>query len=210
GDYTMQSERLLTLSGQEVLNPLAQVNRSLVKLKQLFIQLQFETELTGAAVFVNPSFHLYRADAADAFVFPGQLPNYLRNISQKASHLSKEHRWLAEKLLDLDKRHTPYEKELPTYDFQTMKKQLNCPVCGSQNVKLTQRSSCCRDSQHLSSLDSLCLSTIADLRSLFPDKKLTTALVYEWCGGRIGNKRVRQVLKRHFKQKGRTTPTYYE
>lgn len=198
------------MSGQEVLNPLAQVNRSLVKLKQLFIQLQIETELAGAAVFVNPSFHLYNADAADAFVFPGQLPNHLRSISKKATHLSKEHHWLAEKLLDLDKRHTPYEKELPTYDFQTMKKLLNCPVCGSQNVKLTQRSSCCGNCQHLSSLDSLCLSTIADLRSLFPDKKLTTALVYEWCGGRIGNKRVRQVLKRHFKQKGRTTLTYCE
>ncbi|WP_368646350.1 nuclease-related domain-containing protein [Alkalibacterium putridalgicola] len=210
GNYKIQSGRLLTLSGQEVLNPLAQLDRSLIKLKQLFHTLNVEINLMGQAVFVNPSFFLYNADINDAFIYSGQLINHLSEISKKMTHISKEHHLLAEKLMKMHTTEAAYEKELPAYDFPSLKKNVFCVACGSPDIKLTQRSSQCRQCLTKTTIEKICLKNIGDLKVLFPDKTLTTAVASEWCGERIGSKRMRHILKNNFKQKGRTSATYYD
>ncbi|SFC52666.1 Nuclease-related domain-containing protein [Alkalibacterium subtropicum] len=210
GNYDMQAGRLLTMSGQEVLNPLSQISRSLIKFSQLFKELKCDEAVKGSAVFVDPSFFLYHASQSDPIVFSNQIERHFSELSSIATHLNKNHQILAEKLLELHGKNVSYKKELPSCDYSALKKSLFCKECGSTDLKLTQRSCLCRKCQRITTIEESCLHNISELKYLFPEKKVTTASVYEWCGGQLTAKRIRQILKRNFSQKEKTAATHYE
>ncbi|MFO8068650.1 MAG: nuclease-related domain-containing protein [Alkalibacterium sp.] len=210
GNYQMLSGRLLTLSGQEISSPLSQVNRSLIKLRQLFIEWEMNETVEGIVAFVEPSFYLYNADPADLFVFPSQIALHFATIHKNMTRLSKSQHFLAEKLIEANQTEAFYEKKLPVHDYQTLKKGLTCLSCGSFDLTLSQRSCQCNDCFIKVSVDETLMNNIGDLRVLFPEKKLTTSLVYDWCDRAVVFKKIRRILQKNFTVKGKATGTYYD
>lgn len=209
GGYDLQSGKLLKINGQEILNPLSQLNRSLVKLRQLLNDWNIDEKVEGAVMFVEPSFHLYNADPSDPFIFPTQIQDHFSSANDKMNRLSKTHHLLADKFLTLNQMEAPYQKQLPVFDYPSLKKGLACHSCGGFNLERTQRSCLCKDCALKVSLEATLLKNIEDLLTLFPDEKLTTALIYDWCGGALNFRRIRRTLKNNYTAMGKTTGTYY-
>lgn len=210
GNYQMKSGRLMTISGQEISNPLSQLNRSLIKLHHLFDEWAFSETVEGVVAFVEPSFYLYNADPADPFIFPAQLAVHFSTINKKMTRLSKSQHFLAEKLIQANQTSASYEKRLPIYDYHLLKKGLTCMACGSFDLTISQRSCQCKDCFIKVSVDETLMKNIRDIRVLFPEMKLTTSLVYDWCERAIVFKRIRRILQKNFTVKGKATGTYYD
>ncbi|GEQ32376.1 hypothetical protein B795N_02580 [Marinilactibacillus psychrotolerans] len=54
------------------------------------------------------------------------------------------------------------------------------------------------------------MKNIQEFMFLFPEKKLTTRIVSEWCGNRLSLHRIRKILKGQFTVVGLNKSTYYE
>ncbi|OJF90963.1 nuclease-related domain-containing protein [Alkalibacterium sp. 20] len=117
GSYEMQSGRLVTISGQEISNPLSQLNRSLIKLRHLFNEWEVSETVDGVVAFVEPSFYLYNADPADPFVFPSQLALHFLTFNKNMTRLSKSQHFLAKKLIQANQTSASHEKN---YRFMTI------------------------------------------------------------------------------------------
>lgn len=67
-----------------------------------------------------------------------------------------------------------------------------CPAC-----KLTE------------SLENAVLNSITEFQLLFPKKKITTNMIYEWTQMKGDKQRVHRILAKHYKQKKQRKHTYY-
>lgn len=68
----------------------------------------------------------------------------------------------------------------------------------------------CKDCESEEEVDSAILRCVEEIRLLFPDKKITTNCVFEWCRGAVSKKVIRRILKRNFKALGEKKDRYFE
>ena len=53
------------------------------------------------------------------------------------------------------------------------------------------------------------MRSVEEYKFLFPDRKVTTNTIYEWCGMNGPSKKVRRVLLDHYKRIGHGKSSYY-
>lgn len=213
GDYEMDSGQLRTLSGKEISNPLTQLNRTSSLLRQLFQSWNITIRIEARIVFVNSAFVLYHAKPEDPIIFPGQIKSHFSKVSHKTgiqSGIPKKVHQLAKRLLEEHRSEVSFQKQLPTYDYEDLKKGLTCRRCGSFEIEMTQRSSRCMKCTQVFSIDEAVLTQINAYKLLFPDSKLTVKRMYDWCGERVSRNRIRRLLVKHYKKSSLSTGTHYK
>lgn len=213
GDYMMKSGKFFTLSSQEISNPLTQLNRTSSLLRQLFQSWNINMTIESRIVFVNPSFMLYHAKPEDPIIFLGQIKSHFSKINHQQEMqpgLSKRVSNLAKKLTQQHKSEVPFQKQLPLYEYEGLKKGLICRSCGSFEVEITQRSCGCSVCQYTVSTDEAVLSQIEEFKLLFPNNKVTVKRMYDWCKEGVPSKRIRKTLVKHYKKTSLSTGTYYK
>ena len=166
GNYQMESGRMTTMDGREITDPMSQLNRSLVKLRQLFDDWGINERIEGKVVFMEPGFYLYNVKPTESIVFPPQLESYLQESGKKMNRLSKSHHHLAERLLNAHQSEGAFERKLPVYDYTVLKKGVTCSACGTFDLKLSQRLCCCSKCQTKLSVEETLLKNISDLQFL--------------------------------------------
>lgn len=197
GDYYYEEERMKKLDGTEINDPLLQLERTTSLLRQLLKSLGFHLEINSFIVFINPEFTLYQAPKNPAIILPSQLNRFMKKLNKKQSKLNSMHNKLAEKLMALHKVDNPY-KRIPVYEYEKLKKGIvsrGCHCFLDTVVKRDLVSSHCGKHEKM---DEAVLRSVEEIKLLFPEKKITTALVYEWCNGAVPLKTVRRILNANF------------
>ncbi|WP_442598691.1 nuclease-related domain-containing protein [Neobacillus sp. D3-1R] len=209
GDYSYAPDNFQMVSGKEISNPLDQLKRSKSLFHQLLQHLRINLEIEAYVVFINPEFTLYQAPMNIPFIFPTQITRFLKKLDMKPSHLNSSHQRLAEKLVSLHKTESANSK-LPSYDYQQLKKGITCKTCYSFSVYVEGRNVVCSDCGGVELISAAVMRSVEELRLLFPERKITTNLVHEWCGVVESKKRIRRILHKNFTSSGVRQWSYFE
>ncbi|MDN3018409.1 nuclease-related domain-containing protein [Paenibacillus sp. BSR1-1] len=209
-DLIFKTNRLESFSGKEYQNPLDQLNRNTLLLRQLLQNMGYNIPIKGYVIFINPEFTLYQSPPNEPIIHPTQLKKFMKKLNSQPSKLSNKHKLLAEKLVSLHQVESTYTV-LPTYSFERMRKGLTCEICNSFEVSISVSGGkmSCNDCGSEEEVESAILRCVEEIKLLFPDKKITTNCVFEWCGGAVSKKKINRLLTKKFKRMGQGKYSYY-
>lgn len=209
GDYYYESGQIFTTTDNEIINPLHQLNRSKYLFNQLLLNHGIKAPVIATVVFINPHFTLYQAPLDQPFVFPTQIKAHLEKIVSPFKRLNENHWKIAEKLRSLHITESLFSR-LPEYDFDKLKKGITCGKCEAFSVKLIGMYCYCDNCGYKESITDAVLRSVDEFCLLFPNKKITTNVIFEWCGIIKNRKRIRRILDTNFKKIGTNRWIYYE
>lgn len=209
GDYYFDSDRLYKVPKTEYNNPLLQLNRSESLLRQLLQHTGFPLPIEAKVVFINPEFTLYQAPLDKPIIFPTQVRGYLKKLDETPSKLTEKHKRLADKLISLHIEENPYTL-LPSYSYEELRKGITCKVCSSFSVSIRGYYCVCDDCEQNELVTDAILRNIREYMLLFPNGKITTNIIYDWCGEVKDKRTIRRVLLKHFNKVGNQHGTYYK
>ncbi|MCM3566472.1 nuclease-related domain-containing protein [Neobacillus mesonae] len=205
--YDLKEKEFYTLAKDEIKNPLDQLKRTKTLFNPFLKKFGFNIPLDGYVTFVNPEFTLYQAPLNEPIVLPTQLKKFINKLNQLPSKLNDHHKQLAELLISMHQNNPRY-KMLPSYDYHKTKKGITCCLCHSFVISVNDKYIICNCGCQ-EDIESAILRTVKELRLLFPDLKITTNIVYEWCKVINSKKVIRRVLKKYFEAIGERHFRYY-
>ncbi|WML43926.1 nuclease-related domain-containing protein [Neobacillus sp. PS3-40] len=209
GDYYYESERFYKKPKTEIINPLLQLSRSESLLRQLLQSLGFKIPINASVVFINPEFTLYQAPLNKPFIFPTQINSYLKNLDSIPSKLISKHKMIADKLTSLHIKDSPY-KLLPSYDYDQLRKGNTCVKCASFSISVEGNKCVCKQCGHVEPMATAVMRSVNELKLLFPNKKITTNVIHEWCMVVGSKKRIRKILEKNLEIVGVHQWSFYE
>jgi hypothetical protein len=210
GDYYLESDKLLSVtSGREYKNPIIQLKRSETLFRQLLQNLKLQYLVQASVVFNNPEFTLYQAPMDQPIVLPTQINHLLKEIKNTPSRMDEHHHILAKKLLSLHQDKNPFSN-LPEYKYDQLEKGMHCWSCGSFNTTIKNQYLVCGNCGNSVRMEQALVQQIEEFKLLFPERRITTTSIYEWCNIDITKRRITRVLKKFYKARGTTSDTYYE
>jgi hypothetical protein len=210
GNYVYENGDFLRLpSKNEITNPLHQLDRCKTLLQQLLYKHGFHLPIEEHLIFINPEFFLYQAPLDKPITFHPQLNRFLEELSARPSKLNSGHRKLAEHLLNLHIIESPYEN-LPPYTYDQVRKGIICANCLSFFVNAGLKKITCGECGHEETIESAVVRSLKELKLLFPEIRITTNIVYEWCQIIQSKKMLLRILKQNYKPIGYGQWTYYE
>ncbi|ULT57262.1 NERD domain-containing protein [Neobacillus drentensis] len=209
GDYFYENKKFYSINEKERKDPLLQLDRCSSLLRQLLQYLGFPIPIEPWVVHINPEFSLYQAPRNEQIILPTQVKRYINKINTTPSKLTSKHERLADQLLSLHIVKSPYSI-LPAYTYDQLKKGIVCQVCHSFMVFLRGKYCVCGKCGHVEEVESAVLRHVAELRLLFPDRKITTGTVHEWCQVVECKRRINRILERNFNLIGDRRWVYYE
>ncbi|MFD1362850.1 nuclease-related domain-containing protein [Lentibacillus salinarum] len=209
GDYSYEADKFFKLPHYEIINPLHQLGRSESLLRQLLSKHAIHLPIESSVVFINPEFTLYQAPLRKPIIFPTQIKNYLRQLNATSSKLNEKHKRLADKLISLHIKESPYQ-QLQSYHYDDLRKGITCAACGSFSTSVEGRKLVCKECEHKEALAEAVVRGVEEFKLLFPEKSMTTAVIREWCRVVDSNKRIRKILEDHYTKIGSKRWAYYE
>lgn len=210
GDYRYELRNFYPKSSKnEIKNPLDQLKRSKLLLRPLLKDLGFQLPIEGYVTFVNPNFTLYQAPLDEPIIHPTQLNSLMKKLNEIPSKLTNRHKMLADQLISMHQVDCPYTR-FPPYNYNQLQKGNSCAICHSLTSSVENKQKIiCLTCGHVETVDSAVLRGIEELALLFPDMKITTNRVYEWCGGAISKKQISRILSQNYSLIGYGQWSYY-
>ncbi|MEH7235080.1 nuclease-related domain-containing protein [Bacillus sp. JJ1562] len=209
GDYYYESNKLFKKPKHEISNPLLQLSRSESLLSQLLRTHGCYLPIDGSVVFINPTFTLYQAPLNLQTLFPSQINNYMRTLDATPSKINEKQKRVADLLVSLHITKSPYTK-VPSYRYEGLRKGISCAMCDSFSVVIEGRKCKCEKCGHKELVSDAVIRAVREFMILFPDQKITTNIIYEWCQVVPTKKWIRQILARNFKIEGIHQWAYFE
>ncbi len=208
-DYYYESNKLFKKPKHEVTNPLLQLSRSETLLNQLLRNHRCQLPIDASVVFINPTFTLYQAPLNLQAILPTQIQNYMRTLDAIPSKLTEKQKRIADLLVSLHITKSPYSK-IPSYHYDDLRKGITCEVCESFSIVIEGRKCVCKKCGHRELVSNAVLRALKEFMILFPDQRITTNVIYEWCGGNHPKRKIQKILTSNFKSVGVHQWTYYE
>lgn len=197
GDYYYEADRLYKKSKSEISNPLHQLIRSESLLRQLLHNLGYNIPINPSVIFINPEFTLYQAPQNKSFIFPTQVNRFLNKLNAIPSGLNGEHKILADKLISQHIEDSPY-KQLPSYEYEQLQKGITCEKCKSFSVSVAGKKCFCEECGHEEEVAAAIMRSVKEFKLLFPNQRITTNIIHEWCQVVESKKRIRKILSKNF------------
>lgn len=209
GNFYMQGHDWFVKSTRkEISNPINQLKRCQRLLQELLQELGYSFQIEAYVIFNHPQFTLYQASMDHPMIFPTQLKQFMRKLNQETGLLSRRHSKLAHQLIELHHPNPAYQRT-PSYNYQHLKKGIPCVQCGVFLTSTTARSFQCHSCHHVESVESAIMRNIREFHLLFPNTRVTTSIIYEWCDAIVSQKRIRRVLSKNLKQINRARYSYF-
>ncbi|THE11243.1 NERD domain-containing protein [Bacillus timonensis] len=212
GDYVLDGDSMRILSsGKEIKNPLLQLNRSVSLFRQFLQQQRLNFSVEGHLVFIHPEFYLYNAPPELPIIFPTQLDRFLKQLNTQSSKLIGKHQGLANKLLASHIKDSPYSL-LPEYSYDEMEKGILCGRCGEGFMLSVDHLHylTCEKCNFAENKETAILRSIEEFSLLFPNKRITTNAIYDWCKVINSKKTIRKLLQTNFKHVRFGNSSYFE
>lgn len=208
-DYYIESETWYKVPRFETKNPLLQLKRAEPLFRRLVQEHGFNFPIEASLVFVNPKFFLYQAPLNSPMIFPSQLNKFLNKLNSHRGKLKSKHIRLAEKLVSLHTDKPPYTL-LPKYEYDGLEKGVVCGGCGFIVSEFTDKSIICKKCGFIENVNSAILRSVEEFKMLFPERKITTNQIYDWCNKFKAIYAFRKILSNNLKQIGHGKSLYYE
>lgn len=208
GDHYYESGHLYNNAGIKLNNPLHQLTRSESLLQQLLFNLGHNYLLSPSIVFINSAFTMYQAPRDQPIIHPTQVKTHLSRLNNTPSKITEQHLHLADQLIALHQTESQFA-QIPNYEYSILRKGIACIKCNSSLKPTPKKSFVCERCGHTEKVSDAVLRSVEDFRILFPNEKITSSIIYDWCKV-IEQKRIRQILLRHFKKIGSRRWTYFE
>jgi hypothetical protein len=207
GDYMMKDGLWYTAAGNEVDDPLEQLGRCEVRLRRLCHDLGFSYPIESRLVFVNPEFYLFQAPLNLPIILPAHLNRYMNQLKMKTGKFTECDLKLARRLASLHKKKSPITR-VPPYTYEQLKKGLGCACVHGFMKVYNKETLVCSVCNRVESAELAVLRNVRELRMLFPDLKITTFVVHDWCKI-LTIKTIHRILLKHFKKVGKTKDVYF-
>jgi hypothetical protein len=201
GEYIYEPKKLKTMAGKEIDDPLIQLQRCESLFRQLLQQYGLKYTTEAYLVYINPDFTLYQAPPNDSVILPTKLNRFLKKLNSEFSTLTKGHEKLADLLVSLDMGVYPYST-YPAYTYDGLQKGIIGPSSHKLSTFVRGNKIVCAETGLEESVQSAVMRSIDELILLFPEFQVTTNLVFEWCGGLVPKKTIRQILLKNYHLKG--------
>lgn len=131
----------------------------------------------------------------------------MKNLNETPSNLMEKHRKLAGQLLSLHVSESPYN-QLPSYEYDQLRKGVICFKCYSFSLTFGRKKYICKKCLHEELIEDAVLRSIDEFRLLFPNRKITTKIIYNWCQI-VPERRIRNILLKNFSKMGEHRWSYF-
>ncbi|MFB4159416.1 nuclease-related domain-containing protein [Geomicrobium sp. JSM 1781026] len=207
GDYKVDGDYWSTLRGHEIKNPLHQLQRCVTLLRQLLQSFGYTLPIEYRLMFMNPEFMLYQAPPQLPAVFTSQLDRFLCTLNASTAPLSKSHHALAAKLTFKQLTTNPFALQ-QSYSYDQLRKGVVCLRCPGM-MERRRRYFQCMKCEAQESVHVAISRSIHEFVQLFPERKLTTSAIFDWCGGEGERRFIRNLLIKTCTKKGSNRGTYF-
>lgn len=209
GDFFIRDEKWFTVNNEnEISNPLLQIERSTYLLRKLLQQLGHKFTVTSYLAFINNEFTLYHAPLDKNIILPTQLNRFIKNLSTISFKRMKQHQVLVNQLASRHLNISTHQ-QIPKYDYDDLKKGVICNNCYSFLFPLSRHYLKCKSCKQKVTVESAIIQSVNEFNLLFPDRKITTSAIHEWCKVIKSKNAIRRVLSKHYKKVGKRRHTYY-
>ncbi|WP_078429710.1 nuclease-related domain-containing protein [Alkalihalobacterium alkalinitrilicum] len=208
GDFYVEGDSWYKLSRTEIKNPLLQLKRSESLFRRLLQDHGFNFSIEAYLIFVNHGFQLYQAPLNLPIIFPAQLNRFMNKINKTSSTLNDLHQKAAKQLISIHLNESPYTR-LPEYTFEQLEKGVTCLDCHSFITEFKEKNLICKKCGCRENITTAVLRSIEEFKTLFPNRKITTNTVHEWCKIIKSTKTIRRILSTNFKPMGHGKYSYY-
>jgi Nuclease-related domain len=209
GDFYYEGDRLYKNPKSEISNPLVQLSRSESLFRRLLHHYGFDITIDASVVFINSEFTLYQTPLNKPLIFPTQLNRYIKKLNTTSLKFNKKHTILAEQLVSLHILDSPY-KQLPCYDYDHLQKGITCANCNSLSISIKRTHCVCRECGFEEVTTNTIMRSIEEFKLLFPNRKVTTNVIHDWCKIIESKKRIHRVLEKNYKIVGSNRWSFYE
>lgn len=210
GEYIYENNEIKTLSSNKVIvKPSTQIDKTRSLLNMLLYQLDYDITVCAYVVFVNHEFLLYQASPNPTFILFPKIKKHIEQLNLIDVPLKFEHERLAVKLTELHVTDNRFIK-LPEYHYKELKKEVTCPNCQFNLIALTERTTHCLKCNYSEANTEIMFREIREFQLLFPNIRLTTHIIYDWCGKLYSKDSIRRNLKKNFEEIGKKKGKYYE
>ncbi|MBU9723385.1 MULTISPECIES: nuclease-related domain-containing protein [Bacillaceae] len=216
-EYEYRNGRFYRKDQETRSNPLKQLERCDTSYRYLLKQLGLNFPVVSNLAFVNEKFTLFGATRDLPIILPTQMEQFFQQLktteaktSKRSEQPSQHQMHLANQILSLHVNQSPY-KDLPDYSFEILEKGLVCGKCGTFFAppgKL-QRTLLCHKCGCEESVENAILRCIEEYRLLFPNDRITTKRIQEWCRVITCERRIRRSLNKYFQRIGHSTSSYF-
>ncbi|MBU9722342.1 MULTISPECIES: nuclease-related domain-containing protein [Bacillaceae] len=210
GDCYLESDKLFSVkTGWEYKNPINQLKRSETLFSQLLKKLKYTYLIKSSVVFINPEFTLYQASMDQPIILPSQVNRFIKELNNTPSKLNYSDKELAQKLISLHQPKNPFHR-LPNFSYEQLQKGVYCNHCFSFLMLIKNHSFVCKNCGNHEKIKKVILRHTKEYQLLFPDRKITTNNIFEWCNVELNQSTVYRVLKENYTAFGKKKNTYYE
>ncbi|MES9683285.1 nuclease-related domain-containing protein [Gottfriedia acidiceleris] len=209
GDYYIEGDRWYKTPKTEIKNPYEQLKRTESMLRKLLIEQKIHFKIKPHLVFVNPGFFLYNAPMNLPTIFPSQLNRLINELNMQHFKLNVNHFKLTKELLSLHKKESKYS-QYPMYHYDQLVKGIICVNCNADITEVKKGKLICQVCNYVEDLPNGILRVVEELKLLYPDRKITTNAVYDWCGIYKSKKGICKVLRENFNMKGHGKYSYFD
>lgn len=208
GDYYISKNRWFSHPARkEISNPFIQLKRSEGLLRQLLATHGIDYPIKAYVVFVNPEFTLFNASINYPLILRSQFSRFFRPSFFQQTPYSDKDFYVAQFLMD-SHQDVIYKDNLPSYTFAELKKGIKCPKCGRfMRVETFYRVKCSA-CLYIERNESAVLRSINDFKFLFPEMKITTKNIVEWCNI-LSARVIRRILSNYLERRGQGRSTHY-
>ncbi|MGP6138583.1 MULTISPECIES: nuclease-related domain-containing protein [unclassified Jeotgalibaca] len=187
----------------EIPNPMIQALRSKNNFKNFLKEIGYVgINVEVCVAFVNPDFTLYQAPAAKNVIFVSQIKNHIARHDQYPRPIAFEFHELAVALRAAALPGKAFQKQIPAYSFESLRKGVRCGSCGSLAQRVSQRTHQCKRCGCLGLNNDGVVRAIEEFQLLFPGKRLTGRVLMEWCDGVLSNSQCKKIIKEKLTQNG--------
>ncbi len=210
GDCYLESDKLYAVTThREYKNPVDQLKRSATLYRQLLQNLKQNYLVEAYVIFINPEFTLYQAPLNQPIILPTQVNRFLKDLNNTPSKLNDGHKKLAQKLISLHQTNNPFTA-LPKYNYDQLQEGIYCKNCKSFLISIKNYDLVCGKCGCHEKVELAILRNIEEFKLLFPDRKITTQDIYNWCKLDLNRRTFCRVLKKNYSAYGNTSDTYYK
>ena len=207
GDYYISNDLWYTTSGKEIRDPILQLKRAESLLRSMLQELKSDFKVSAQVVFVNPEFTLYHAPMDLPMILPTQLNRFFKTLNLNPTNMKKDQLKIANQLLASQVK-SSYSK-VPTYEYEQLEKGISCRECRKLSVTVFDDRCVCENCGFNEDIEAVVLRSVEEFVTLFPDRKITTNGIQEWCQLPCSTKVLRKIMKKHFRPIGYRRHTYY-
>ncbi len=207
--FYVEDKFLIVQSRREYKNPIDQLKRCVTLFNQWLHKQKLNFIVEALVVFNHPEFTLYQAPMDLPIVLPTQIPHFFKKLDETPSQLGDPHKKLAQELLTLHHNKNPFFTP-PEYTYDQLKKGIYCENCHSFALSKKDHIVFCRNCGTSEPLGHAILRAANEFRLLFPEEKITTKEIYNWCKFEVSTKTISRLLNKNFKANGITRYRYFQ